>query len=374
MLDRGVLSRLYVLTEQDSFTLTMYLDIDQNRQSNRNRGHLVQAEALLKDLGTKHGKDDQLARASATALELVSAIDPKGRTVLVVVHPATELAEIHQIKLSLPVSVHWRRGTFLRPVVEAMDENERYGVVLTDKQRARLFTLYMGELTEHSDLFSDTTKRTRATGTDQWRAQKRHQRHHEREVALHAKSVVDALRDLALRSPFDRLIVAGPIQAASQVARLLPRRLHGKLIETVSMAINATAQEVHEGIEEIRERMERQQESALVDGLVAELHDGGKALAGAKGVVDAVNQGRVWKLFYAREYAAQGGECRGCGRYSEDSAGACPVCDDKLQSIPDFVNRLSQEVLELGGQVEVVAGRAAVKLQPHGSVAALLRY
>ena len=48
MLDRGVLSRLFVLTAKDSFTLTLYVDIDQNKQANRRRGFKVQAEALVK--------------------------------------------------------------------------------------------------------------------------------------------------------------------------------------------------------------------------------------------------------------------------------------------------------------------------------------
>jgi len=374
MLGRGVLSSLHTLTQQKTHTLTLYLDIDQNKQSNRKRGFVVQAEALLKDLRSRHSRSARLDAASEIALDLVRKIRPTGMAALVVVHPETDLREVQQIKLPFAASAHWQKGAFLRPIVEAMDEHERYGVVLTDTQRARLFTVYMGELTEHDDLFSDTARRTKATGSDQWRAEKRHDRRHDGEVASHAKKVIDALHDLALRSPFDRLIVAGTPKATSQLVRLLPKRLQGKLVETVSMSLGSSRKEVLNKILNVQRKMERAQESVLVEGVMAELHDGGKAVAEFPGVLDAVNQGRVWKLVYAKGLDKIGGECGSCSCYAPDSTGICTYCGGEVQRLNRFVDRLSQSVMEMGGQVEVVDGPAAEHLKQKGSIAALLRY
>lgn len=374
MLGRGVLSRLHTLTQQKTHTLTVYLDIDQNKQSNRKRGYVVQAEALLKELRGRHGRSHRFDVAADTALELVRSIKPAGKSALIVVHPETNLGELHQIGLSFAASAYWRRGAFLRPIVEAMDEHERYGVVLTDNKRARLFTVYMGELTEHEDLFSETARRTRAVGPDQWRAQKRHDSRHKEDVASHAKRVIDAMHDLSLTAPFDRLIVAGPPQATGQLVRLLPKRLRGKLVETVSMRVGATRDEVLKKILAVQHRMERQQESRLVEGLMAELHDGGKAVAEFASVLDAVNHGRVWKLFYSKGLRKEGGECKDCGSYSPHAVGPCVYCGGEVQRMSQVVDRLSQTVMEMGGQVEVVDGPAAESLKPHGSIAALLRY
>lgn len=374
MLGRGVLSRLHCLTESDTPTLTLYLDIDQNRQSNRHRGFEVQADALLKAVRGEHPDDPDLEAAAARARELVSRLEPQAATALIVVHPGTGVEEFHQVSVPISASCHWRRGAFLRPVVEAMDEHERYGVVLTDKQRARIFTLYMGELVEHTDLLSPTSRRTATTGTDRWWSQKRFQRHHDGEVAAHAKRVVEALADLSLRSPFDRLIVAGPTEAASQVARLLPKRLHGKLAETVPLAVTASKRELLDRLLEVQRRMERHHEEALVAGMIAELHEGGKAVAGLVSVLDAVNHGRVWTLLYAKGFAPVGGECRGCGGFSAEPQGFCPTCRTRLEPEARLVDRLSQAVLESAGRVEVLDGRAAAQLEGLGSIAALLRY
>jgi peptide chain release factor subunit 1 len=374
MLGRGVLSSLHTLTQQKTFTLTMYLDIDQNKQSNRKRGFVVQAEALLKDLKARHGRSARLDAAAGTAMGLVRKMRPTGKAALIVVHPLTGLEEIQQIDLPFAASAYWRRGAFLRPIVEAMDEHERYGVVLTDTKRARLFTVYVGEITEHEDLFSETSQRTRSLGADQMRSQKRRDRRHDEEVASHAKKVIDAIHDLALHAPFDRLIVAGTPKATSQLIRLLPKRLRGKLVDTVGMSVGASQKEVLKKILSVQRKMEREQESLLVEGVLAELHDGGKAVAGFGSVLDAVNQGRVWKLFYAKGLKKVGGECSDCGAYAPDPTGPCTYCGGEVQRVTRIVDRLSQSVMEMGGKVEVVDGPAAELLKPRGSIAALLRY
>ena len=374
MLGRGVLSTLYTLSQQRTYTLTLYLDIDQNKQSNRRRGYVVQGEALIKGLKSQQAHSDRLDTACKQALTLVRTFKPRGKAALIVVHPETKLRELVQIELPFPASVHWRRGAFLRPVVEAMDEHERYGVVLTDNKRARLFTVLMGELTEHEDLFSETSQRTRSLGADQMRAQKRHDQRHQEEVASHAKRVIDAIHDLALREPFDRLIVGGTPKAAAQLVRLLPKRMRGKLVETTSMRVGGSQKEILNKILEVQQRMERDREKEIVQGVLAELHDRGKAVAGFAAVLDAVNQGRVWTLVYGKSFIARGGECGSCDAYSPHAKGPCVYCGEDVHPLPQCVDRLSQSVLEMGGRVEVVDGDAKKKLEKPGGIAAMLRY
>ena len=374
MLGRGVLSTLYTLSQQRTYALTLYLDIDQNKQSNRRRGYVVQAEALLKGLKSQQKRNDRLDTACQQALNLVRTFKPRGKTALIVIHPETKLRELVQIELPFPVTVHWRRGAFLRPVVEAMDEHERYAVVLTDNKRARLFTVVMGELTEHEDLFSETGQRTRSLGADQMRSQKRHDQRHQEEIAFHAKRVIDSLHDLSLRQPYDRLIVGGTPKAAGQLVRLLPTRLRGKLVDTVSMRVGGSQKEVLNKILSVQQRMERDREQEIVKGVMAELHDRGKAVAGFAAVLDAVNQGRVWTLVYGKGYTNKAGECSECSAYSPHAKGPCVYCGEKVHPLPQCVDRLSQSVLEMGGRVEVVDGDAKKKLEKPGGIAAMLRY
>ncbi len=374
MIDRAVLRHLRRLTEGEAHTLTIYLDIDQNKPSNRRRGFETQAEAMLKELRSSDADDDELRDASERAMRLITALEPQGRTALIVVNPTKALDDVHQVRVTIPPSVHWRQGAHLRPIVEALDEYERYAVVLTDKNRARIFTVFMGDITEHTDLISATSMKTQTTGTDHWWSQKRFQRRHQNEVTLHVKRVVDALYDLSLRTPFDRLLVAGPTEAASELARLLPTRLHGKLVTTLSMPVSASPQEVLQRTLETQSEIEREQELAQVEGVFSELHEGGKAIVGLKPVVDAANQGRIWKLFYAKGLEASGAECPACGAITVETDQPCPLCGRPTKPVDHVVDRLTQITIGMGGHVEVVDGAAAAKLKEADDIAALLRY
>jgi peptide chain release factor subunit 1 len=374
MLGRGVLSRLHCLTQQESNTLTLYVDLDQGSRANRHGGFLVQAEGLMRSLQVEVGDDPGLDHAVERAVRLVSDLEPRGRSAMVVVHPETTLEEIHQAWVRFPSSAHWRRGAFLRPVVEAMDENERYAVVLADARQARLFTVYLGEIAEYGHLLADTGARSRGVGVDQWRAEKRQERHHDQEVTAHAKAIIDALRDLALEAPFDRLVVAGSPRTTSQIERLLPRRLHGKLVETISLSVAASGKEVLEKTIEIQRGMERDQERRVVEGLLSELHENGRAVSGLDDVCDAVTEMRVWTLVYGKKLDADGGECRECGVLTTKTSGFCPRCQAGLQPVSLLVDRLAQVVLETGGRIEVVSGGAAEDMEAVGSIGALLRY
>ena len=140
------------------------------------------------------------------------------------------------------------------------------------------------------------------------------------------------------------------------------------------MAMKATKKEVLDGILKLQERMEREQETSLIEGLEAELHDGGKAVAGFAPVLDAINQGRVWTLLYRKGVKVTGGECSDCGSYSPHVKGPCVYCGGDVRPLPQCLDRLNQSVMDMAGRVEVVDGPAARRLEKHGSIAALLRY
>ena len=97
MLGRGVLSRLCCLTQQETPTLTLYVDIDQNKRANRNQGFLVQAEALVKELRARFPEDERLRAAAARALGLLGGLDPQGKTAVTVVHEEAGLADSHTL-------------------------------------------------------------------------------------------------------------------------------------------------------------------------------------------------------------------------------------------------------------------------------------
>src|ERR1700724_1825644 len=95
---------------------------------------------------------------------------------------------------------------YVEPLLDLLDEYERYAVALVDKEKARFFSVFLGEIEEHDD-FKDFVPGKHDKGGV---SPANFQRHHEAHVFRHLKRTADYLANAYRQRPFDRLILAGP--------------------------------------------------------------------------------------------------------------------------------------------------------------------
>src|SRR5664280_369528 len=123
---------------------------------------------------------------------------------------------------------------------------------------------------------------------------------------------------------------------------------------------------------EVQMRLERAEELEIVRDLLKEVRKNGRAVAGLAATLEAINEGRVWKLVYLQGAALEGGVCNGCNMLFDPADEVCAVCGKKVESEPHMVDRMARAVLEHGGHVEMVDGPAAEALRAVAEVAALM--
>lgn len=367
------IEQLQKLSQAPGNTLTVYLDVDQSKPANRKRGFETQLKDMLKQLINQHPGDEELALTAQEVEDIVKRVEPTGKTLVLFRHRRLGFTFRNVLKLSLPPAAFWTRGAMLRPLVEALDEHERYAVVLVDSQRARLFTVFLGEIEEHKDLISFIPPRPDSPSSDKLRSQSRMERHHDESVAAHVKTVAKELSRLVDELEVDRLVLGGNNEVANALARSLPKRLQGRLVEILPLPIGASHEEILQRTAEVQERLERVAELELVRDLLREVRKGGRAVAGLPATLDAVNSKPVWKLVYVRGLSMEGQECAECGGLFTMAEEKCPQCGNTLHHVKTLVDRLSHRVIEAGGSVEVVSGPAAETLRQVGDIAAILR-
>lgn len=367
------IEQLQKLSQAPGNTLTVYLDVDQSKPANRKRGFETQLKDMLKQLIAQHPGDEELLATAQEVEDIVKRVEPTGKTLVLFRHRRLGFTFRNVLRLSLPPAVFWTRGAMLRPLVEALDDYERYAVVLVDSQRARLFTVFLGEVEEHKDLVSFIPPRPDAPSSDKLRSQSRMERHHDESVSAHVKTVARELSRLVDELEVDRLVLGGNNEVANAVARSLPKRLQGRLVEILPLPFGASYEEILQRTAEVQERLERVAELELVRELLREVRKGGRAVAGLPATLDAVNSKPVWKLVYIRGLSVEGQECRECGGLFTMAEEKCPQCGNTLHHVKTLVDRLSHRVIEAGGSVEVVSGPAAETLRQVGDIAAILR-
>jgi peptide chain release factor subunit 1 len=364
--------QLQQLSQAPGKTLTLYLDVDQTNPANRKRQFETHLKDLLKQLRAAHPDDEELVLACGEVEVIAKTIEPNGRTLVLARHRRLGVTFRKVIRIGLPSFTYWSHGAFLRPLIEALDEHERFGIVLVDQKRARLFTVLLGDIEEHKDLIAQIPPRPDAPSADKLRSQSRMERHHDQSVSGHVRVVANEIARLMDHLEVDRLILGGNVAVASELARALPKRLRGRLVEVLPIPVTATLDDILARTSEVQTRLERVEELEVVRDLLKEVRKGGRAVAGLSATLEAINEGRVWKLVYLHGLSVGGGVCQNCNLLFDPADERCAVCGNEVEQEPHMVDRMARAVLEHGGHVEMVDGPAAEALRSVADVAAIM--
>lgn len=358
--------------------LSVYLDVDQSRPANLNRGFERTLKHLLRAIEPAlpaKGPRAQFAADADRVIRFVANYAPGARTLAMFCDDSEGFFLARELQARLPSQARWRDTPWLRPLLEALDQFARYGVILTDRAHARLFTVALGEIQEHAEAFAASDVRhIKTTGTDHVWSQKHIQRKADVHAGRHLKHVAGLVDHLAAVHRFDRLVLAGPEEATGELRRLLPPRLRSRLAGTLAVPVPATPEQVLEAVRRLDEELERAEDLKTVDDLITAASKTSRAVTGAAATLAHLRPGRVWRLVYAEGDAPRGWRCPRCPALFAADERTCPHCGEPLQATDDLVESAAARVIETGGQVEAVRGEAAARLRAVGGMGGYLRF
>jgi peptide chain release factor subunit 1 len=358
--------------------LSVYLATDPTKPTNIQRGFetvlhnmLRSIEGLLTDKSArKHFAED-----AGRVEHVVKTHSPSEKSLVIFCDASEDFCWLRGLRVSMPDDAHWDETPYLRPLLEALDEYERYGVILSEHGRSRLFTVFMGEIEEHVDAFGTAKIRhLKSTGTDHLLSQKQFQRKKEVHALWHLKHAAELLDHLAMQYAFDRLVLAGTEEVTAELERVLAKRLRTRVVARIAVPFTASADLVLKETQEVIEKAEREAERRLVDELIDHASAKSQAVTGLDATLLALQEGRVWRLIYVAGLQKTGEQCQHCHAFCTDNCQICPYCGGSLSPVKDLIHALEQRVVESGGKVEPVQGEAARKLASVGSIGAQLRF
>jgi peptide subunit release factor 1 (eRF1) len=274
----------------------------------------------------------------------------------------------------LPVPTHDRLiiadRPYLRPLLTLVDEFERYLVALVDKQTARLFIVYLGEIEEYTDLMDELVPHSREGGL----SAEKNQRHHDMHVLWHVKHAAELTERLWMLEQCQWLLVGGTDEALAEFRDHLPKALRERLAGEVTVSVNdnhdvilARALEVEQAIEH---RVEAERVKALFDATFGTK----QGVLGLDDTLEAIVEQRVWILVMEDDFRQPGFECPNCHFMVTTLTAHCPLCDTRLEPQLDIVERAVERALDQKATIEVLRGEARQALAAHGHIGAILRY
>jgi hypothetical protein len=365
------------VTDATGNVLSVYLNVDQSKANNLNRGYENALMSDLKIIGDRLSQNFDLRdfhAAAALVQELVGSQKPSSKA-LVVFADSSRVLFSRALQIDIPTSVHWGKP-YAAPYVEALDEFERCTIVVTNKWQGRVLSVFLGRVetaTEIEDI--PHTTHIRATGMDHLEAQARDQRHADENMKKHLKHLLGCLESVLVNYPSGRIVLGGIVEPVSEFLRLLPKPLKSRIIGTVHSSMADSLDKVVETAAEVSARYERDHEIRSIANLLELVGENHKAVTGAIETLNAVRDKRLSTLYYAEGFKLPGKVCVGCGSpYTADHAPPCVSCGAHLEDSADVLDQVLIATIKCGARIEQVRGEAANKLRNVGGIGAVLRY
>jgi len=373
--------------------LSLYLDINPAKPDNAGRAYALRAKDAMKALAVPEALAEKV-------LELLQHEVIQAKTLALFADEArmelfplqVELPLVRAVKTAFVDEKTSRLLTdgalahygepFLLPLVYALDEYERYGVVYVDQERWRVFEVFLGEIAEVKDAFLalDTEAWRRLSldapgrrfnlggiargGAGQDLFAKRLAAWEERFYKALAHELVRHVEERG----FTRLLLMGPEEHTKLFLGYLPKRLKEKVVAELPSLPHpgASPGEVLKRLEPVLEEVERQAEVRLLE----ELEEAYPKAAFGPEVLARVQEGRVelWVLPWHLEK-----EVYACdGLYLAEEAQALAYCQNPEKKPLAVV--LPELAAGYAAKLEFVRGEAERRLLERGGMAALLRW
>lgn len=279
-----------------------------------------------------------------------------------------DLLETIKLPRAVETAVVIDEAPFVEPLVE-VQAGARYGVVLVNRQNARIFRGSRDRLDEVANVNDQVHRRHDQGG---W-SQARYQRSVDKEAQDHLKNAADELLRRHNRRPFEALFVAAPEAVYKDFCEQLHPYLRERLAGRIEIDVEHTnADEVQQAADETIAAHERKLEKETLDRLVAEKNSGGRGATGLDDTLAALNEQRVEVLLLQDNFDAAGCCCPQCGWLGGRGHAVCPADGTETVEREDITDLVVRRAITQSATVVIV--RDDERLEPLGSIAAVLRF
>jgi peptide chain release factor subunit 1 len=363
MMQEGDLQELAELVIKEAPILSLYLNVDPHRRSKEE--HKLNLRRLLAQAAQQGASPSDIERAERF---FDHEYDRHGRGVAC--FSCQDHSFWREYGLLVPVDDFVSVGPrpYITPLGDLWDAYGRFGVIMVDREGARVFVYHLGALEDSEGTLGAAVKRHKQGG---WAAQKL-QRYEDQEAKQNLKDAAEWADNYLREHKVTRVVLSGSEGNLAQFRELLPRDLQDKVVGQMSLDMTSSPAQVWDRAFDVTLAAQQKAELDLLNQVVTVAHKGGSGSLGLEDTLAAMQQGRVYQLLVDREFHQPGDQCSVCQAVVTQALAACPYCGGALFETADVVNLAVQQALDAGLKVSVLDHNP--QTAEMGGIAAVLRY
>lgn len=352
--------------QSESAMISLYLNTDPSLGSAD--GYRIRLRNMLKSI-EKSPNVDRIFKYFETEY------DWAGKSVAVFCDVDNQFFQVFPLAVPVQDLISVGERSNVRPLTALVDSFGGYGVVLVDKQGARLFHFHLGELKEQEGFFGDEVRQSKGSGsamTGMRGGAGVQPRVVEETVERNMREMVEFTTHFFEQKHIRRIILCGADENLAQFKTHLPKAWQSLIVGSFAASMTDSFTEILDRTMEVGLQAEVERENQLVEKLITQSAKKSAAVVGLDATLEAVNQGRVKTLVVTKGFVTPGYYCADCDLISMSPIGTCEGCGEPVKSVEDIVSLAVNLTMKHGGDVEVVHDETP--LSKAGHIGAFLRY
>ncbi|AFH47721.1 Hypothetical protein IALB_0007 [Ignavibacterium album JCM 16511] len=362
--------------------LSVYADVNPAKPENLNNAWKIRIKNSLKDFDIP----DYIKKK---VFEFLDIERPSARTIAI--FAADDLIERYDLQIDIPVvdlangkvDVSWGKPN-VSPLIFAIDEYERTGVLYLKKTGWHFYEFFLGELKELDDSFKEVS-------AAEWEALNNNIKevYHDllkSRVPTHPdkfpkrvnsfvirfyKQLAHLVEKIIASKEIKRLILVGPDEQTKHFAQFLSKSVRSIII---SFAGDLPVQDsstsiIYEKVNPIIEKLERDYEKILIDEI-----EKSNYVSGIENTLEALQNGRIYSLIVPWKLNVKVWSCDN-GHISTSEEKVKELCgNDNIKNI-DLKSIIIDLALDYGAKLEFVRGDAEeLLIKKYNGLVGLLRW
>lgn len=251
---------------------------------------------------------------------------------------------IYKLPAYIPTRLVVEKDFYVHPFIKSLEKYPRYCVVFLERDRARIFDLFWGEV-EHrtEEIISEVPQRMNAArATNRGVDEGKIQNHIEVHINRHLKKVAQDVERFMDENRISYLVIASRRELIERFRGFLPKRLQKKIVGSYHTRTDQDIKNIQKRSLEVIADFEVEKEKKIIarifEGRDREIPE---VALGVEAVLSALYNYKIRTLLIGRNYQEAGFVCTNDHRLSLNQE-ACPVCS----AIGEEVSDITDEIIE----------------------------